>query len=176
MCILDLVVDPLFVTDTIDQLDSITIGADVSGGTGSYIFSWSPATDLSDSTAQFPIASPLQDATYELTIETGNCVKTVVFNIIVKEIPSPYAIPNAFSPNGDGLNDIFEIKTIGLTSVKEFRVYNRWGETLFENPNSGWDGAFENKDQPTGTYLYYVVLEHPLKQDLFFQGTFSLVK
>jgi gliding motility-associated-like protein len=67
-------------------------------------------------------------------------------------------LPDAFSPNNDGKNDVFRIITIGYHQLASFRVVNRWGQTVFEtgDERSGWDGNFGGAPQPVGTYFYYV--------------------
>ena len=72
--------------------------------------------------------------------------------------------PNAFTPNGDGKNDIFRIPAaVPLTSIR-FSVYNRWGRLVFStnNNSSGWDGSLGNKPQPAGTYIWMVEYTDPL--------------
>ena len=75
-------------------------------------------------------------------------------------------IPNIFSPNNDGQNDIFRIRGAGIAEIKTFIVYNRWGEEVFQCRTStglsmtleecGWDGTYHGKDAPVGVYVYYV--------------------
>jgi gliding motility-associated-like protein len=71
----------------------------------------------------------------------------------------PYLwVPNSFSPNDDGLNDVFKPKA---QKVSDYRltVYNRWGERVFQSAkvSEGWDGTFDGKQAPTGVYLYQIV-------------------
>ena len=68
------------------------------------------------------------------------------------------ALPNAFTPNGDGRNDRFHILTKGHHQLSDFRVVNRWGQTVFEthDESRGWDGTFNGKPQELGTYFYYL--------------------
>ncbi len=67
-------------------------------------------------------------------------------------------IPNAFSPNNDGKNDIFRIVSQPNQDIHQFRVVNRWGQTVFQTVSMyiGWDGSFNGKAQDPGTYFYYV--------------------
>ena len=67
-------------------------------------------------------------------------------------------IPNAFTPNGDGINDIFKIETLKVFSEFHLYIYNRWGEKLFESNNKdlGWDGTFKDKLVPFGIYTYLI--------------------
>ena len=67
-------------------------------------------------------------------------------------------IPNIISPNGDGNNDLLEIKYEGIADINVFRIYNRWGELIFEtnNPDTKWDGTFNGKPLNPGVYVYYL--------------------
>jgi gliding motility-associated-like protein len=67
----------------------------------------------------------------------------------------PWFIPNAFTPNGDGLNDVFQPITDGNQEFS-FSIFNRWGQLLFEtsDPDEGWDGSFNGKESEMGTYVY----------------------
>ena len=66
--------------------------------------------------------------------------------------------PNVFSPNNDGKNDVFKVVTVGHHEIANFRVVNRWGQTVFETKDErrGWDGTYNGKDQEMGTYFYYI--------------------
>jgi gliding motility-associated-like protein len=72
-------------------------------------------------------------------------------------------VPNTFSPNGDGSNDVFYPRGTGLDRVKMLRIFNRWGEVVFEkkdfpinDPLSGWDGAFKGRKPQADVYIYQV--------------------
>jgi gliding motility-associated-like protein len=67
-------------------------------------------------------------------------------------------MPNAFSPNDDGRNDVFKAITNGNHKVTNFRIQNRWGQVVYEaaNPEDGWDGSFNSKAQPLDTYYYFL--------------------
>lgn len=100
-----------------------------------------------------------QPGTYEvvLYVSKGTCVDTVVKYIEV-DIPSHIEIPNVFTPNGDGTNDVFFLKTANITNI-QITVYNRWGGKVYElNTDKGnieWDGKNQfGKDVPDGVYLY----------------------
>ena len=87
------------------------------------------------------------------------CTDTVTHIVTVKQPPK---LPLAFSPNGDGLNDIFYV--IGGTFVEfRFEIYNNWGKMIFESndPLIGWDGTHQDIEQPLGVYvwIYHVVTE-----------------
>ena len=65
-------------------------------------------------------------------------------------------MPNTFTPNGDGVNDKFFIRSASLSSIKYFRIYNVWGDVVFQttNLNEGWDGSTNGKNDPTAVYVY----------------------
>ena len=67
-------------------------------------------------------------------------------------------LPNAFTPNGDGKNDVFRIVTKGNQQIGVFQVMDRWGKRVFETVNreEGWDGTFNGEAQDIGTYQYYL--------------------
>jgi gliding motility-associated-like protein len=80
-------------------------------------------------------------------------------SIFIKVYNGPnYYVPNSFSPNGDGLNDIFRAIPVGMSNTVYFRVFNRLGQLVFETNQwlKGWDGTFKGKPQPTGTYVWMV--------------------
>jgi gliding motility-associated-like protein len=83
-----------------------------------------------------------------------NCVDSVSITVYIYPEFRLF-IPDAFTPNGDGLNDIFKPSTIGLKEY-EFQIFNRWGESIFETsgPNEGWNGTFKGSYSPQGVYVY----------------------
>ena len=89
-----------------------------------------------------------------LVINNYDCRDRVMRNV---HPPMYVYAPNAFSPNGDGLNDVFIFKGIGIKAFKVL-IYNRWGELLFQTDeiNNVWDGTYKGKKLQTGVYLYKV--------------------
>jgi gliding motility-associated-like protein len=89
-------------------------------------------------------------------------------------VPMLY-LPNAFSPNGDGLNDVFELNTIGITTYT-MRVFNQWGQKVFEGLNSSWDGTFQGMECPAGVYM--VLLSYTNKSGKQFEtgNTLHLIR
>ena len=85
------------------------------------------------------------------------CITIKPVNVAI--IPSPDVVifaPNAFSPNNDGLNDIFLIKILGEVTINHFKIFNRWGQTIIDYPdvNHAWDGKYKGIDQPPGTFTW----------------------
>lgn len=107
-------------------------------------------------------ASPEETTTYTILVTDHNgCVSMKTVTIYVMPVCDNLFIPNAFSPNTDGINDHFMPIDFGHNDMHAFRVFNRWGQLLFETSEvgRGWDGTFNSKPQPLDTYVYQLILE-----------------
>jgi gliding motility-associated-like protein len=137
-----------------------TTGQSQLTATGALQYSWLPATGLSNPTIYNPIASPTASTTYTVTGKDQNgCTDSSFVTVdVTQNGKSGYYIPNAFTPNGDGLNDCFGIKNWGQIQFLEFAIFNRYGQKVFytENPSGCWDGTFNGQQQPSGNYIYYI--------------------
>lgn len=87
-------------------------------------------------------------------------------------------IPNAFTPNNDGYNDVFKIDNFTDQKLIEFKVFNRWGTILFQttDPNVGWDGTYRGRQQPLGVYGYVIRIAYPNKVIETYKGTVTLLR
>jgi gliding motility-associated-like protein len=115
-----------------------------------------PPPYLSNDALLTPRVAPVDDISYRLTVTgKGDCAATDDVSIKVLKLPS---VPNTFTPNGDGVNDTWEIKYLVTYPNCIVEVYNTQGQLLFRSTgyNKPWDGSFNGKQLPTGTY-YYVV-------------------
>ncbi|HYV91973.1 MAG TPA: gliding motility-associated C-terminal domain-containing protein [Chitinophagales bacterium] len=129
----------------------------VLNGTGAQSYVWSPSTYLNDSSIANPTACPDQDITYYLTgITAEGCIATDSVTIRVISACDGVFIPDAFTPNGDGVNDEFGIITFGGITLNSFRVFSRWGELIFQTNdlNKKWAGDFKELLCPLGVYVY----------------------
>lgn len=132
--------------------------------TGVEKYLWSPATNLNCTDCPQPEASPKFDTKYAVTFTDGNgCTNDAQIQIVVLCENANVFVPNTFSPNGDGNNDVFYVRGKGLDRVKNIRIYNRWGEIVFEKkdfaPNdaaAGWNGQFRGTKAQAGVYIYQV--------------------
>ncbi|HKK89247.1 MAG TPA: gliding motility-associated C-terminal domain-containing protein, partial [Saprospiraceae bacterium] len=120
---------------------------------------WSPAESLNDPGIIDPLASPMITTTYTVEQRDGPCIDTARVTVsVLADCEPPYIyIPNAFSPNGDNLNEQFRV----LGSVIEeihVRIYNRWGEKVFESKDLDhwWDGTFKGKKVMPDVYGYII--------------------
>lgn len=123
-------------------------------GIGSYV--WSPANVLDNPFSPTPFATLFNDTKFTLKItNTAGCERSD--EVLIKVYKGPaYYVPNAFSPNGDGLNDVFRPIPVGIARTDYFRVFNRYGELLFQTTQflKGWDGTLKGVKQMPGTYVW----------------------
>lgn len=142
-------------------------------GTG-YRFFWTPTDFLDDPTALNPIASPPRDITYTLhVISTFGCFD-LTSSVFVKVYPE-ISIPNAFSPNGDGINDTWAIPAAGAFENARIKIYNRYGNLVYQNAGifQSWDGKYKGVPLPTGVYYYTAYFNADFK---LFSGSVTLIR
>jgi gliding motility-associated-like protein len=134
--------------------NSATINPIVTGD--NLLFLWTPATFLDNSTTKNPITTPKNDITYTLTV-TGNAGCSATDTVAVKVLKQPM-IPNAFSPNNDGINDVWNIKYLNTYANASIEVYNRYGSLVFRSIgyNKPWDGNYNGMPLPVGVYYYII--------------------
>lgn len=154
---------------------SIQIGGSPSGPPGSS-FLWSPEMGLSSPSSPNPLASPSSSTYYILMVKDQNgCV--AYDTVFVQVIPylSPYS---AFSPNGDGINDVWNIKYKEFFPNMIVEIYNRWGELLFRSQPGypvPWDGTYNGKPLPIGTY-YYIIYPNTPEAPQIIKGTVTIIR
>jgi gliding motility-associated-like protein len=137
-----------------------------SGIITSYV--WSPDTFIRDqghsATHLNLTQSGIWDTIYLVVTDTNQCTAKTMVRFFVTERDS-FVVPNAFTPNGDNHNDVFFPVVSGgsgtTSKVTAFRIYNRWGQLIYDNPDpsKGWDGTYKGEPQPVDTYIYYVTVE-----------------
>ncbi len=153
---------------TINYGDSIQLNS----GSDAIKWSWTPVDYLNAATVQNPWARPLKSMIYTVTgFNQYGCKATANVKINV-EYKSNSGVPNAFSPNGDGLNDVFRIEHLEFERLLEFKIFNRYGQLVFEtrNPRQGWDGNYKGKSADAGVYYYRIVVALPP------EGTVKVIK
>lgn len=145
-----------------------------------YSYVWAPELFFGDLAHTGPVSYAIVNATGSLKLTVTNpwgCSATDSIMISTKPCCEVY-FPNAFSPNGDGRNDIFKVITQGNHKISNFRVMNRWGQTVFETTNEmvGWDGTSGGIAQPMGTYYYYIKYSCSDGQKLEQKGELMLLR
>jgi gliding motility-associated-like protein len=141
---------------------STAMNVSVTGNIVSY--KWSPSVGLDDPNTQDPVASPTSTTVYTLNIvDDNNCETSGSIRITVSSGTgtSKISVPNAFSPNGDGINDTWVITNLSANPGATVDVYNRYGQLVFhsDNANKAWDGTLNGNPLPLGTYYYVIDLK-----------------
>jgi gliding motility-associated-like protein len=125
-------------------------------------YTWTPNTQLSCNNCPAPVASPKFNTTYTVAVtDKFGCTNQKDITVVVLCNKVNFFIPNTFSPNGDGQNEIFFPRGTGLFRIKSMIVFNRWGEIVFEkkdflpnDPAAGWTGVFKGQKASPDVYIY----------------------
>ncbi|MEJ5995467.1 gliding motility-associated C-terminal domain-containing protein [Pedobacter sp. Du54] len=134
----------------------IPAGINTPNATYNYKYKWTPSIGLSDDSIINPIASPEKDTEYTLTVSIdGYCDVSQQVLVKVLDQLSP---PNSFSPNGDGINDVWNIASLDSYPAAEITVFNRAGQKVYYSKGylNPFDGTFQNKLLPVGVYYYRI--------------------
>ncbi|WKN29867.1 Ig-like domain-containing protein [Porifericola rhodea] len=150
------------------QGDAISLSVEVSGGSGNYSFSWTcdqEDCNIDNSDAAEVSVSPDRTTTYFVSVSDENGVTFNSDTIMVSTVECyglPLNIPTAFTPNGDGANDTWDITNIDTYNSQVVEVYDRYGKQVFfsEGYTQAWDGATSGQLLPAGTYYYYIKLNN----------------
>jgi gliding motility-associated-like protein len=112
----------------------------------------------------------------QIAINEFECTDTLIKTLDLKIY---LLLPNAFSPNGDLNNDGLSLIYKGIDELLEYRIYNRWGELVFDGENdlnAVWDGTYKGKEQPLGTYVYYVKAKDYHQEIITHSGKVTLIR
>jgi gliding motility-associated-like protein len=149
---------------------------------GGINYLWSPPTGLSNVTIANPTAiyTPEVDSvTYKLVVtDQAGCSDSAFVSVKVFKT-NPYVfVPTAFTPNGDGRNDVIRPIAVGIQKINYFSIYNRWGQLLFTTTvnGRGWDGKIAGVPQGTGTFVWMVSAIDYTGKPLFLKGTTTLIR
>ena len=146
-----------------------------------YSYEWSPSNTLSSTTIYNPIATPEITTDYTLTItDQFGCVNNALITVVVLNpvCEEPFVfMPNAFSPNGDGENDILKVEGRTIDELY-LAIYNRWGELVFEttDPDNGWDGQYKGELSEPDVYGFYLKVRCANQQEYFKKGNITLLR
>ena len=180
--------DDTTITIIINQLPEANAGPDNTiyrnqsttlNGSGGISYSWYPDNSLNHPFDYTTVASPLYTTQYILQVTDGNgCVAYDSVWIYV-EGQTVLLLPTAFSPDGNGVNDVFRIsKWLNIASLQIFEVYDRWGELVFSTNdiNEGWDGMFKGREQPLSVYSWMVKAKDYEGKDILKSGNVTLLR
>ncbi len=147
--------DPL---DTIFEGDMLTLTAVLNGQVNGATYEWSTG-QTSQTITTIAMFEPIE---YTVTVTSAEgCQYTYSLTVDVLEVK--IGVPNVFTPDGDGDNDYFTVFSNGTVNIRQFRVFNRWGQIVYNNetPDQGWDGTYKNENAPSDVYIYDILIEMP---------------
>ncbi len=188
----DVEVDRYCANPTIMASDSVELGESVdisvtytNDSSATYSYSWSPSINLNPVNQQNTV---FRGDTYgpihiqnELISSFGvpngrECIEIAEATLYIIDYGT-FQMPNAFTPNNDGINDFFGPVVTGSYEIVSFVVYNRWGQIMFRasDTNTEWDGHYNGKLQPQDSYVYYISARHVNGTSETFSGSFNLI-
>lgn len=174
----------------------LNIGPDITATSGSTItlspailngeittYSWSPSTNLSCSNCSTTTLTVSGNASYVLTVKNRmGCVVSDTVNVVTFCKSAQVYVANAFTPDGDGLNDLLIVRGMGIT-VKSFRVFNRWGNLVFDrqnfapnDPKYGWDGKIRGVTAAPDVYVYVAEVMCDNGTSYMYKGNATILK
>jgi gliding motility-associated-like protein len=155
--------------------DTATLNATIKG-TG-VRYTWAPNSYISNINSTDPLVFPPQSLEYTISaVSTVGCGSS--FDNVWVKVYNELKIPNAFTPNGDGKNDLFRVLPLDNYTLVNFNVYNRFGDLVFRTSDiqKGWDGTLKGVLQPPGVYVYQVDMINVQGKRLFKKGSVSLIR
>ncbi|MGN6568852.1 MAG: PKD domain-containing protein [Flavipsychrobacter sp.] len=187
--------DTEHVTVVVYPIPTVSLGADQTIFAGSSVqlyangsniltYEWTPSDGLSCTDCQNPTAIPKKTITYTVNVTgAGGCKAQDDITINVRCESSQVFVPNTFTPNGDGLNDRFYPSGKGISSIKRFSVYNRWGELVYQmdnmplnDPTIGWDGTYKGMQAKPDVFVYIISATCETGDPIEIKGDVSLVR
>jgi len=173
---------PIIAISKSNDIDCINFEAQLvaTGGVG---FKWSPATYITNTQINNPVVSPPSDTWYKVKVKGENGCSSndsVLVKSTINSEAAAFIVPNAFTPNHDGLNDCFSVKYWGPADYFEMEIYDRWGYLVFRsgNINACWDGTINGKPQASGTYVYKISVSSKCSNNVVLhkKGTVVLIR
>ncbi len=189
--------DTAFVLVVVGQYPTVNLGPDLTFPTGTVhsfapviqngpiaSWNWTPSNDLSCSNCPNPSATIRKDITYIVkATNIYGCSASDTIRILATCESSQVFIPNAFTPDGDGINDILMVRGKGIQTVKTFRIFNRWGEVVFERANFpannstyGWTGAVRGVIGGPDVFVYTAEVICDNGSTFTYKGNVSILK
>jgi len=144
---------------TIDEGQTVELNGKVEGKDLSYF--WTPAYYLDDPNSLNPVAGPTEDIDYILTVMSGDGCNRVAQDTVSVRVLKKLVVPNAFTPNGDLVNDNWRIAALNTYPEANITVFNRYGNAVYKSVgyDQEWDGTFNGQALPVGVYYYIIDLK-----------------
>lgn len=149
-------------------------------GQAGALINWLPSGSTTPATGYTVLAYPMRPTTYTAVASRGACTEEVEVQVDAYTAgcaTKDFFIPNTFTPNGDGNNDILYVRSL-KTDELYFSVYNRWGELVFETTDAtqGWDGRFKGREADSGVFGYYLRVKCANGGETFSKGNVTLIR
>ncbi|MBW7913362.1 MAG: gliding motility-associated C-terminal domain-containing protein [Taibaiella sp.] len=182
--------DTIDVPVTVNPLPSVTVtksndidcanGSSVLSADGASTYSWYPEKGLNNSYGNQVTATPGENITYTVTGKTDSgCTADAKVDVIVKKL-NDYAliVPSAFTPDGNGRNDCYRVKTIVDFVSYKIQINNRWGQPVYQSEDimDCWDGRYNGKQLDLGTYYYFIKIDTKACGTLLKKGDITLIR
>lgn len=151
-------------------------------GSGGVRYLWTPSLGLNNPTISNPVGiyGPETDSVrYKLVVwDAAGCPDSSFMTVKVFKTNPNVFVPTAFTPNGDGRNDVIRPIAVGIEKINYFSIYNRWGERVFYTTadRAGWDGKVNGTPQGSGVYVWMVSAIDYLGKPIFLKGTVTLIR
>lgn len=163
--------------DTVTKGNSTVLTLTCSPGA---VATWYPLGSTSPQIGYVVNATPQHPTTYTVIVTRGPCTETLTVHVEVIDggcEASDVFIPNTFTPNGDGANDVMYARGYKLEEIY-FAIYNRWGEMVFEttDKNVGWDGTYKGRPADVGVFGYYIKVKCYNGLETFKKGNITLIR
>lgn len=166
--------------------EMIQLNGSAQGSSRIIAVEWAPPTNLSDPDSLITKVMPDRTETYTMTVfDENGCEASATVRVIVEALRKVF-IPNAFTPNDDGLNDVFWVSTgFGVVSIESFEIFNRWGDLVYRisspvpadnNSGLGWDGSFGGKLLEPGVFAYRINVRFADDAIITYQGDVTLIR
>ncbi len=139
-------------------------------------YNWQPNYNITDITTRNPTVNPFKNTKYLLRVtDTAGCNSSASYNVKVFDA---FYMPNAFTPNADGRNDVFRIRPGMINNLKTFSIYNRWGQLVFSTSNilQGWNGIFNGAPAAAGTYVWSIIYLNLQNKKTQVSGSFLVIR
>jgi gliding motility-associated-like protein len=145
---------------------------------------WTPNTWVVNNTFPSITVKPNQNTEYKVSVSNlGGCTSSDLVNVNVLCDGANFFIPNTFSPNADGANDVFYPRGTGLFTIKQARIFNRWGEEVYakysfkaNDATQGWDGTFKGQKLLSDVFVYLFEIQCDNNTTLVYKGNITLIK
>lgn len=187
--------DTNYVTVTVYPLPQVNAGNDqtilegsttylVASGQNAKLFVWTPSAGLSCDSCSNPGVDIRQTTTFTVTaFSRYGCEDSAKVTVNVLCDHSQVFIPNSFTPNGDGQNDVFYPRGVGIKIINSFRVYDRWGEMIFErkgiqlnDESNAWDGTYKGSKPRPDVYVYAIEAVCLSGETINWKGDVSIIR